>query len=595
MFIATISNLMILTALASPAGTRPTAGIGPAGRTAMPEVVYTRQTMFAIPFRLDTRVTDPSQEPAEVQLYVSADRGNSWQLYDRAAPSRDKFLFRVEMDGEFWFIVRTVDRSGRARSEDSSTPGLRVAVDTRPPQLSLQANRGQAGEVTAKWQVDETSLKAGSLNIQYRVDGGPWQTVAINSTAAAASPTARNGEVTWYPRQGNGLIEVRAEIADAAGNPAVNSARIEPAAAAIRSNYPIAHTNVQPAAEGNIPNSTKWPAEKTDSTPLAGDTLGDRYTTDRYAKADTAPLGAQDSNRPVDRLQKNRYEVDRRPADRYAEKRVNPRPSNDAVAGPWRASPERNDSVAAVVSPPLRNEYTPSAENTTANQTFRMPPGERPRMVSSKVFELQYDVESVGPTGVTRVELWGTRDGGQTWQVIAVDDDNRSPLQAMVKQDGIYGFRIVVRSGVGQAMATPQSGDLPDAWLGVDTTKPTAQIITAQQQSGQDAENLVITWSATDGLLSSRPITLLFAESPAGPWTNIAAGLENSGRYVWRLGARVPNQVHLRMEVRDEAGNLEQVDLPHSILLRRPQPTVRIGNVRPLGTASRSQPNRYSP
>ena len=59
-----------------------------------------------------------------------------------------------------------------------------------------------------------------------------------------------------------------------------------------------------------------------------------------------------------------------------------------------------------------------------------LPPGERPRMVNSRTFELEYDVDSVGPSGIGRVELWGTRDGGQTWRRFTVDSDKRSPLRS---------------------------------------------------------------------------------------------------------------------------------------------------------------------
>ena len=137
------------------------------------------------------------------------------------------------MDGEFWFLVRTLDRSGRSRPEGPNVPGLKVTVDTKPPQLQLGVQRGQAGQVTAKWKVDEPNLQSDSLSIQYRVDGGPWQAVAVDAAVMARSGTVQTGEVTWWLQQGNGPIEVRAEVRDAAGNPAVNSAKIEPATAAI--------------------------------------------------------------------------------------------------------------------------------------------------------------------------------------------------------------------------------------------------------------------------------------------------------------------------------------------------------------------------
>ena len=638
MLLTPISQLIVLAAL-TPAAMTPQDGLSAgAAEMAIPGVISTRQTLFAIPFRIDRRVGEPSQEPVNVQLYVSGNHGTSWQLYARGKPSQERFWFRAGMDGEFWFLVRTLDRSGRSRPEGPSVPGLKVTVDTKPPQLQLDVQRGQAGQVTARWKVDEPNLESDSLSIQYRVDGGPWQAVAVDAAAMAASGAVQTGEVTWWPQQGKGPIEVRAEVRDAAGNPAVSSAKIEPSTTTPNPTGALAATTRQwptetRPTETDVPNSTKWPAENTSSTPLAGGSLGDRYAaqhaTNHMTGQDTLARDtiAGSDSRPVDRLQENRYEAadnianrnpatgnpatghpaTGNPADRYAsqypagyaprkadtvpvESTYPPYSREDPAASPWRPSAS-NDSVAAAVSPPLYNRYVRPARPTTGQDIFRTPQGERPRMINSKVLELEYDVKLVGPSGITRVELWGTRDGGQTWQSFAVDDDNESPLRTMVREDGLYGFRVVVRNGAGHGAAPPQSGELPDIWVGVDTTKPTARIISAEQDGGLGADKLAVTWEASDGLLADRPISLSFAETPTGPWTTIVAGLENSGRYVWQLDARVPHQIHLRMEVRDEAGNLEQVDMPGPVLLRRPQPSVRIRGVRPLGTTAQARPS----
>ena len=73
-----------------------------------------------------------------------------------------------------------------------------------------------------------------------------------------------------------------------------------------------------------------------------------------------------------------------------------------------------------------------------------VPTGLQPRMVDSRTFELEYEIESVGASGVAKVELWGTLDGGRTWSVYGVDADQRSPLPVRVEHEGIYGFRIVI-------------------------------------------------------------------------------------------------------------------------------------------------------
>ena len=91
-----------------------------------------------------------------------------------------------------------------------------------------------------------------------------------------------------------------------------------------------------------------------------------------------------------------------------------------------------------------------------------LPQGMKPRMVNVRHFKLDYDTESVGSSGIRKVELWGTKDGGLTWTSFGVDVDNRSPCDVKVPAEGTYGFRFVVESGLGWGGAPPKSGDLPD-------------------------------------------------------------------------------------------------------------------------------------
>jgi hypothetical protein len=216
-----------------------------------------------------------------------------------------------------------------------------------------------------------------------------------------------------------------------------------------------------------------------------------------------------------------------------------------------------------------------------ASDANQMPQGQRPRMINARAFELEYEVDSVGPSGIGKVELWGTRDGGRTWSIYGVDGDNRSPIGATVDGEGIYGFRVVVQSGNGLGGRAPVDGDTPDIWLGIDLTRPTARITAAEVSA--DGGELAIGWEAADAALDTRPISLAFSGNAQGPWTPLASGLENTGSYRWRLDNRVPDRIYLRLEARDEAGNLGTFETPQAVSLDRHRPEGRIRNVRPLG------------
>jgi hypothetical protein len=88
-------------------------------------------------------------------------------------------------------------------------------------------------------------------------------------------------------------------------------------------------------------------------------------------------------------------------------------------------------------------------------------------------------------------------------------------------------------------------------------------------------------------LLAARPIALAYAQSPSGPWTVLASGLENSGHYDWRPDNRMSDQLYLRLEVRDEAGNIQTVESSEAVTILRTRPQGRILGVRPVGDSAR--------
>ncbi len=538
--------------------------------------IATRQEVFQIPFRIGT-TSDPKQKPVEVQLFVTADRGFTWHPYDQIPPDRTSFNFRAEQDGEYWFFVRTRDAGGSLRPAGPERPELRVLVDTQSPQLNVTAQRGNSGEILAKVEVVDYFIDANSLTVQYRLlNEYEWQAVAV---ADALVPDEHGKSVVhlrWLPRQ-QGEIEIRTEVVDRAGNPAVSQIRTTDAVA------------VMP----NAPVMGEHPTGPASSVPVSPFDMG----------RGTVPTDA------------NRYPVPGLPAGQYpmptADQGTVPWPGANAppleqaiAAGRVRRLPEvhpfdgrdtnfaipggpdsaglANDrgSRGSIYSPPLEDIVSRPAV-PPVQATAQRAPDQAAQMVNSRRFDLEYDVESVGPWGIRKVELWGTQDGGRTWQVYGVDDDNRSPITARVQDEGTYGFRILVQSGRGVIAPTPIAGDQPEVWVGVDLTPPSGSFIDIQQGPEEGSTELKIRWQADDARLASRPVTLKFAETPAGPWFPIAGSLPNSGLYTWHLDNRVPEAIYLRLEIRDEAGNQHVHTTPQAVRLNRLTPRGRIKDVRP--------------
>src|SRR5262249_3347421 len=153
---------------------------------------------------------------------------------------------------------------------------------------------------------------------------------------------------------------------------------------------------------------------------------------------------------------------------------------------------------------------------------------------NTKEITINYGVDDVGPSGVSSVELYFTRDG-RTWQRYGDDPDKVSPFNANFPGEGMYGLTLVVKSGVGFGDKPPQPGDTPQMWIEGDLTPPIVHIQSVEPGRGADAGNLTITWKADDKNMAAQPISLYYAEQPDGAWTPIAGGLENSRRYIWRM------------------------------------------------------------
>jgi hypothetical protein len=202
--------------------------------------------------------------------------------------------------------------------------------------------------------------------------------------------------------------------------------------------------------------------------------------------------------------------------------------------------------------------------------------------INSLTVDVDYDLQTIGPWGVAKVELWATPDGGQTWKSLGVDSDNRSPFRATLPGPGVYGIRIVVEGVNGTPAPRPQAGDQPEMSLGVDIQPPRAEIVGAKVGQGEFADHLIITWSASDEQLGNRPVTLLVSEDAQGTWSTIAADLPNTGVHRWRLMREPPQKLFLRLEVRDLAGNVATYQTPSPLVLILPQPTGRLRSVRPV-------------
>ena len=192
--------------------------IAPPTRAApVPQGTQPRQTFSDSPaFRIPFNITDPAmlQQIAEVHLYVSADRGLSWEYAGATAPNQMAFPFRADHDGEFWFAVRTRDRQDRLYPPDMDQvrPKLRVVVDTTEPSVVVRPMPRRGGVVGVHWTVHDENLDIDSFALEYQIQGAP-----ANSWRRVRAQPRLVGEERW--EVGTGYpVTVRVSISDLAGN-----------------------------------------------------------------------------------------------------------------------------------------------------------------------------------------------------------------------------------------------------------------------------------------------------------------------------------------------------------------------------------------
>jgi hypothetical protein len=486
----------------------------------------------------------------------------------------DSFVYRAPRDGLYWFSLRTVDQHGRLLPEGPHQPGLSVQVDTSVPQLELSGVRGEAGEVHVQWEATDANLDPASLQIAVRCEPGQqWQRLAIGRPPPTADSRSRSGQAAWLPPPACAAVLVRAEVRDRAGNPAVRQTRIvlSADAGANRAATIEAAAGRSPAVSPGIigrngadpPPGTvqRWPADRASDEPF------DRFLGRKYSQLATVAPDARQWPRtgmPVS-------------IERSLSAQSAPTASGDTAG---RGAPPTPD-MPAPATPPGADDQPPAHGNDRPSAgAFGI--GARPMVVGTRAFDLEYDVSPIDSSGIAKVELWGTRDGGRTWTSYGIDDDSRSPIRVQVDKEGTIGFRIVVESGSGRVGSPPTSGETPEIWVGVDLTRPTARIISATQGTDGNPNDIEIRWQAADENLPPRPIALHYSAHPGGPWSMIASSLENTGSYSWRTDRHVPQDVYLRLDVHDAAGNTTTVETSWPTSRTPLHPTGRIRSVRPV-------------
>jgi len=225
------------------------------------------------------------------------------------------------------------------------------------------------------------------------------------------------------------------------------------------------------------------------------------------------------------------------------------------------------------------------------------------QMLRKRQITIDYEVTKFGPSGIKSVDLYVTRDDGVHWQLGLTEDNIGAPLPPEgkpslpavkrsltvdLREDGLYGFYLVVKSWAGLGKPPPRDGiDIPQIRIEVDTTAPQARLLEPRPHPTR-RDSLILMWWAKDNKLGPTPVTLQWADRPDGEWHPIGGELPNTGEfvgqtpevpttgdYVWQVPTNIPPRVYLRLVVRDLAGNEAIGQTVEPILVDLNEPEVK--------------------
>ena len=564
--------------------------------------IVTHRNVFSIPFAVEGNSS--AAGPAAVQLFVSGDRGDHWTMYQRQHQSVGKFDFRAGQDGEYWFMVGSIDSSGRVYPQGKPEPELRIIVDTVQPQLTLTAQVGSSGEVRTRWVLVDDNMDASSFTLQYRAGAdAAWNTVGFQPISRRQDAKTYVGEATWRTKVDGPLIYIRGEVHDLAGNRTSATRHLTvpretgPAGVDNRE-VPLAERAEQeaPSTGQHMADSVAWPGQQIDRAPAP---QSEKASDWRPASRSPVPLAARPSSPDIRKRSRNVRSRTRESSGPEVSRHLLPEKPNrprHIASGPPRGDDiltrrtdpflsERSFGPPSDSSPyrPISSRMVPPDPSRSVTEPYDLGPEQRPRVARSRRVELDYDIDDeLSEVTLGRVELWYTTNQGREWLRYGSDEDKQSPFLVEVQQEGTYGFRLVLQSADGLSARPPRAGDPADISVHVDWTRPQAQFRSARYGTGVELGKLLIRWEASDRDLAERPVTLSYSAHPGGPWTSIVAGLANTGQYAWHVDQRVPRQFHLRLEVRDRAGNVGTDQLTDPISVDGLAPKGRIRSVRSL-------------
>jgi hypothetical protein len=279
-------------------------------------------------------------------------------------------------------------------------------------------------------------------------------------------------------------------------------------------------------------------------------------------------------------------------------------PVTPAATTPMAANPPGGSSPLAPLAGLRPGEELRKPQPAPADFGHPAGPASRPGIadiqhVRDKQIGLDFEIERRGPSGIKKIETYITADEGQTWYKWSESPETVPPLiVSLPEKEGVYGFRLVVYSGVMQSDGPPKSGTAPEVRIQVDRTPPQVEWYPPTIDPALP-NALTLRFSAFDANLDPGSIVLQWSRQPDTGWqtiplSNIRAAAATSVPHLkectWLLPADVPDAVFLRLTARDLAGNVGERITRDPVTVDLHKPTARVKRIVPASTVASFRP-----
>jgi hypothetical protein len=510
----------------------------------LPKQVYVRNQSFDLPVKMEQ---DHRATLSEIRLYVKTPT-TGWRLQESIAPHQTRFACKTTQDGEYWYTLATVDRTGRMTPADPSAepPSQRVIVDTTAPVIQVQPWNHPDGDFCLRCTIYETNPDMASLKAVCKTEFGEIPLPGVANQPGVFR--VKGSEPMRFP-----VIISMKDLAGNLGTKEVNVAemvRTTLNTASVKTAPEVAQVSNQPAS--NSLSALPPPRFESTPPPLPNTQVPVRAEAPAPQKAPEAvsTVNRVDFPVPPPPINPPAMPISSAAVTNPTTPIISPVVNNPAPT----INPSASYSVPVAVAPPTANVTTTKLPTILPEATNR---GSAPyQLINTTHASVEYRIDQVGPSGVGKVEIFQTPDKGQTWHRVADHSGKRSPAEIDLPGDGEYGIRIVITNGNGFGGKAPVRGDTPHCTIEVDTTSPFVQLRSSEvlPTSG----HVELRWNAQDKNLATEPVSLFYRTKTDGPWQVIARGVKNDGVHRWAFPRDAGAQFFFKIEVTDQAGNMSQ-------------------------------------